>query len=346
MSTRGYIGSYTKKEGKGIYRFELNEDSGQIETVETGYDIQASTYLAQTEDFLYAITKEGDDCGVAAFKKDDEGQLTLINKCLESTQGTGCYISVSRNRKFLFEAVYGAGLARIYQLNKETGEVVKLIEELAHDYTTGSHERQDNAHVHYINETPDGKYVVATDLGTDRVVAYTFGDEGFKEHEITKFKDQDGPRHIAFHRNGKYAYVVHELSNYVSVMQYNDGQFEELERHLTIPEDFEGDTKLAAVRLSHDQQSLYVSNRGHDSIAVFTVAEDGAALNPVEIVKSGGEFPRDFNITESDEYLVCAHQEGDYKVTVFSRDTNSGKLTAKDNKHIAPEGVFVGFLDK
>lgn len=344
MTTTGYIGSYTKKEGKGIYRFELNEDSGQVDQIETGYEIEASTYLAQTEDYLYAITKEGDNCGIAAFKKDEQGQLSLINKCLASTRGTGCYISVSNDRNFLFEAVYGEGLARIYQLNKETGEVVKLIQELDHEFTTGSHERQENPHVHFLNETPDGKYVVAADLGTDRVVTYEFGSEGFKEHAVSQFKDQDGPRHIAFHKNGKYAYVVHEISNIVSVTHYNDGQFEEIERHATVPEDFEGETKLAAVRLSHDQQSLYVSNRGHDSIAVYTVAEDGAALNPVEIVSSGGEFPRDFNITESDDYLVCAHQEGNYEVTVFRRDTNSGKLTPTDNQYKAPEGVFVDFI--
>lgn len=344
MTTTGYIGSYTKKEGKGIYRFELNEDSGQVDQIETGYEIEASTYLAQTKDYLYAITKEGDNCGIAAFKKDEQGQLSLINKCLASTRGTGCYISVSNDRSFLFEAVYGEGLARIYQLNKETGEVVKLIQELDHEFTTGSHERQENPHVHFLNETPDGKYVVAADLGTDRVVTYEFGSEGFKEHAVSQFKDQDGPRHIAFHKNGKYAYVVHEISNIVSVTRYNNGQFEEIERHATIPEDFEGETKLAAVRLSHDQQSLYVSNRGHDSIAVYTVAEDGAALNPVEIVSSGGEFPRDFNITESDDYLVCAHQEGNYEVTVFRRDTNSGKLTPTDNQYKAPEGVFVDFI--
>ncbi|UDI77906.1 lactonase family protein [Staphylococcus taiwanensis] len=344
MTTTGYIGSYTKKEGKGIYRFELNEDSGQVDQIETGYEIEASTYLAQTEDYLYAITKEGDNCGIAAFKKDEQGQLSLINKCLASTRGTGCYISVSNDRNFLFEAVYGEGLARIYQLNKETGEVVKLIQELDHEFTTGSHERQENPHVHFLNETPDGKYVVAADLGTDRVVTYEFGSEGFKEHAVSQFKDQDGPRHIAFHKNGKYAYVVHEISNIVSVTHYNDGQFEEIERHATVPEDFEGETKLAAVRLSHDQQSLYVSNRGHDSIAVYTVAEDGAALNPVEIVSSGGEFPRDFNITESDDYLVCAHQESNYEVTVFRRDTNSGKLTPTDNQYKAPEGVFVDFI--
>ena len=137
-----------------------------------------------------------------------------------------------------------ARIARIYQLNKDTGEIIKLIQELNHDYPLGSHERQEHSHVHYINETPDCKYVVATDLGTDRVVTYEFSNEGLKEYKVSKFKDQDGPRHIAFHNNGEYAYIVHELSNYVSVAKYKDGQFEELERHLTVPQDFNDDTKL------------------------------------------------------------------------------------------------------
>ena len=165
--------------------------------------------------------------------------------------------------------------------------MVKLIEELEHSYPTGTHERQDHNHIHFIRETPDHKYVAVTDLGADKIVTYTFGVEGFKEHAVSKFHAEDGPRHIEFHNNGTYAYVVHELSNRVSVVQYHDGKFEEIERHLTIPEDFTGETKLAAVRLSHDQQNLYISNRGHDSIAIFTVVDDGKGINPIEIVKAG-----------------------------------------------------------
>ena len=142
--TLGYIGSYTKKNGKGIYRFKLNEETGVIEALETGYEIEASTYLTRKESFLYAITKEGEECGVASFNIKEDGQLELINKCLASKQGTGCYIQVSSNGKYLFEAVYGAGLARIYKLNEITGAIEKLIEELAHEFPTGSHERQDS----------------------------------------------------------------------------------------------------------------------------------------------------------------------------------------------------------
>ena len=110
-------------------------------------------------------------------------------------------------------------------------------------------------------------------------MSYTFSENGLKEHAVSEFNAADGTRHIAFHENGKYAYVVHELSNIVSVTKYEDGRFKELERHLTIPEHFDGATKLAAVHLSHDQQFLYVSNRGHDSIAIYKVLEKELNLN-------------------------------------------------------------------
>jgi len=341
--TIGYIGSYTKKNGKGIYRFDLNDELGKIEKVDIGYEIQASTYLTRNDKFLYAITKEGEDCGVASFKFQGEGKLELINKCLSSKNGTGCYIQVSSDGNYLFEAVYGAGIVRIYKLNKHTGEIEKLIEELAHNYPTGPHERQKSSHVHFLNETPDQKYIVATDLGTDRVVAYSYGEDGLEEYAVSQFEEADGPRHITFSSDGKHAYIVHELSNYVSVTEYNDGKFTEIERHLTIPHDFKKDSKLAAVRLSHNEKHLYVSNRGHDSIAIFEVINNGKSLELVDIQPTQDEFPRDFNITLSDRYIICAHQEGDSKVSVFQRDDGTGKLKLIDNQETAPEGVCVIF---
>ncbi len=123
-------------------------------------------------------------------------------------------------------------------------------------------------HTHYINQTPDGKYVAVTDLGADRIVTYKFDDNGFEFYKESLFKDSDGTRHIEFHDNGKFAYVVHELSNTVSVAEYNDGKFEELERHLTIPENFDGDTKLQqCVCLMINNSYMYLI--GHDSIAIL-----------------------------------------------------------------------------
>ncbi|WP_114603006.1 lactonase family protein [Staphylococcus sp. EZ-P03] len=343
MTKSGYIGSYTKKDGKGIYRFVLDEANEKVSEVSTAYEIEASTFITRRNQFLYAITKEGERCGVASFRVENDGTLTLLNKCLDSVEGTGCYISVSNDGGYLFEAVYGAGIIRLYELDASTGEVVRLIEELKHKYPVGPHERQDHAHVHYAQETPDGKFVAACDLGTDRIVAYKYDENGYEVAAVSEFTAGYGPRHIAFHGNGKYAYVVHELSNKVSVAKYVNGHFEVVKEYTTIPKDFEGDTKLAAVHLSHDQRFLYVSNRGHDSIAVYEVTDDGDDLIPVEIVKTGGEFPRDFNISDDDQFIVCAHQEGSSPVTVLKRDKATGRLTLTDDHQQAAEGVCVIF---
>src|SRR5699024_11421579 len=147
MTTVGYIGSYTKKEGKGIYRFELDEQTGTVVEVETGYELEASTYVNQHHSFLYAVTREGDDCGIASFNIEKDSKLSLINKCLASTKGSGCYVSVSRDGKYIFETVYGAGLDRIYEANPTTGEVIRLIQELTHDKPTAPVERQEHTHI-------------------------------------------------------------------------------------------------------------------------------------------------------------------------------------------------------
>ncbi|MFO3689712.1 6-phosphogluconolactonase [Staphylococcus felis] len=343
--TKGFIGSYTKKDGKGIYQFNLDEDKGVIETLETGYEINASTYLAQYEDMLIAITKNDERAGLATFKINDEGVLEKTGEVLESFKGSGCYVSVSPDGQYVFEAVYGDGIARIYELDAQNHQINKLIKEVYHEYDHGPNvDRQEQSHVHYMDVTPEQKYVVAVDLGADLLVTYHYGKKGLEVAHRTSLEPGDGPRHIEYHQNGQYAYVVNELSNTVVVMAYEDGRFNAIERHLTIPEDFLHPTKLAAVHLSKDQKYLYISNRGHDSIAIFKVLDNGRHLELVDIVSTQGEFPRDFNISESDRYLVVAHQEGDSRVSVFERDIENGTLTLRDQSQVAPEGVCVQFI--
>lgn len=343
--TKGWIGSYTKKDGKGIYRFELNEEKGQIETLETGFELNASTYLTQYQDMLIAITKNDERSGLATFHIQEDGTLEKTGEVLQSFKGSGCYVAISPDGEYVFEAVYGDGIARIYKLNAEERKIERLIKEIYHDYEHGPNvERQEQSHVHYLDATPDQKYAVAVDLGADLLVSYHYGDKGLEVAERTTMEPGDGPRHIAFHTSGKYAYVVNELSNTVVVMDYHDGQFNEIERHSTIPEDFLHPTKLAAVHISKDQRFLYISNRGHDSIAIFKITSEGKHLELVDIVSTHGEFPRDFNITASDDYIVVAHQEGDSVVTVFKRDQDTGQLKLVQNEHSASEGVCVQFM--
>lgn len=344
MKTKGFIGSYTKKDGKGIYQFVLDESNQTIESVETGYEVQASTYLTQYEQYLYAIKKEGNRCGVASFKIDETGDLTFINDCLASTDGTGCHISISKDGQFLFESVYGAGIVRLYKRNNGNGEIEKLIDTYYGVESGPNQQRQESSHMHFVEQTPDLNYMVAVDLGGDVLNTFQFSNDGLKLVHILKVEPGSGPRHLVFHPSGKYAYLVTELSNTIKVLRYQNGIFEDNGQTLsTIPEDFNMNSQIAAVRLSQDAKFIYASNRGHNSIAVYRVEEEGAYIELVEIVSSGGMWPRDFNITMSDAFLVVAHEHS-YDVVLFSRNKQTGKLTEVENEQKAAEGVCVQFI--
>lgn len=339
---KGFIGSYTKQDGKGIYSFTLDTEAKTIKTVETGYEVQASTYIMQHGDKLYGIKKADNKAGIQSYQIKEDGSLEVINENLSSAD-SACHIWITKDRKYLLEAVYGPGLIRMYKLNPETGEVLDLIDTVQQEGSGPNTERQDHAHTHYIQETPDRKYAVVVDLGTDEVITFTFGEEGFKREHTLDVEPGMGPRHLVFNENGNYAYLFTELSNEVVVLKYEDGQFEMLEKLPTVPSDFTENTQGAAIRLSHDGKFLYASNRGHQSIAVFKVLGEGDKIELVEIVGTGGDWPRDFNIDPSDAFLVCAH-EVDGVLTLFERDKETGRLTMLENDKRAPEGVCVQFL--
>lgn len=345
MNTKGFVGSYTKKDGKGIYKFEINEKDQSIEMVDVGYEIEASTYLTQHEQYLYAITRDGDDCGVAAFTINEDGSLTYINECLASQEGTGCHISVSKDGEYLFEAVYGAGLVRLYKRNIDNGELVELIDTYRGEGHGPNEARQEGSHIHFAQQTPDLDFLVTVDLGADVIRTFKYSDEGLALYETLELHAGSGPRHLVFHPNGDYAYVVNELSNTIQVLSYNNGVFAQISPTLmTIREDFDLNSQVGAVRLSHDGQFIYVSNRGNNSIAVFKVLGDGANIETVEIISSGGTWPRDLNITPSDSYLVCAHEHS-YNLVLFSRNKETGQLTEVENDKKAAEGVCVQFIE-
>nr|WP_263312767.1 beta-propeller fold lactonase family protein [Mammaliicoccus sp. Marseille-Q6498] len=344
MKTKGFIGSYTKKEGKGIYRFDVDESDQTIEKVEVGYEVEASTYLTQHNQFLYAIKRNGDDCGIASFLINEDGSLTYINDCLASQEGTGCYLSVSKDGKYLFESVYGIGIIRMYKLNPETGEVLNLIDDY-HGTGHGPHEeRQECSHMHFAQQTPDLDYIVTIDLGADVINTFKFSDEGLELYNTLEVQAGSGPRHIVFHPSGEYAYLVSELSNTIRVLTYKHGVFTEIgEPLMTIPEDFDLNSQIAAIRLTNDGRFIYTSNRGHNSIAVFKILGEGADLELVEIVSSGGTWPRDINITPSDSFIVAAHEHS-YNLVLFSRNKETGHLTEIENEQKASEGVCVQFI--
>ncbi|WP_085993225.1 lactonase family protein [Oceanobacillus senegalensis] len=347
MRYKGYIGTYTKRESQGIYSFELDTDKKQIVNVNVAAKIGSPTYLNITSDkkFLYSVAKENDNGGVAAYSINQEnGKLTFLNQQLVSGPNP-CHVNTDKKHHYLFSTNYHKGTVDSYLLNSD-GTISPASSTIQHT-GSGPDPRQEKAHVHFAGMTPDEKYLAAIDLGSDILVTYAVNEDG-KLTEIHRLEVPagSGPRHLTFHPKRKdIAYLVTEFSGEVFVLSYNstNGKFSILQKVKTVPEDFTENNQGSAIHISSDGKFVYAGNRGHNSIAVFQVDEQSNNLNLVEITPTEGNWPRDFTLDPSENYIIASNQESD-NLTLFSRDTETGKLTLIQKDIYAPEPVCIKFL--
>lgn len=331
-----FLGTYTRRESKGIYTIELDTATKRLTNLNTAISENGPTYLGLTSDgYLLTVSAKGGQGGLVSYKQLDNGTFSEINR-ITSEGASPCYVGIDNTRRLAFGANYHKGELTSYHF--DTDGVLTLVDTIQHN-GNGPHENQDKAHAHYSDLTPDNR-LVACDLGTDGVYTYDISDEG-KLTEVACYKAEPGtgPRHITFHPNKKIAYLFGELANTVTTLTYDEmtGRFDTLQTISTLPETFTEFSGGAAIRISQDGKFVYVSNRGHDSIAVFKVLDD-MTLECVEIVPSEGDFPRDFTLNKSEDFLVVSHQNSD-NLTLFERNKETGRLTLLQKDVYAPECV-------
>jgi 6-phosphogluconolactonase len=259
----GYAGTYTRENSWGIYRFVLDTEAGTLETPEVAAEVGSPTYLAVSEDAdrLYTVAQEGDMGGVHAYNIDAEtGVLTMINGQL-SEGAPPCHLEVQGGT--LLTGNYHKGKVELLYVNEQGG--VELGASAVHS-GSGPHKRQEKPHVHFTGRTPDGKYIVVCDLGTDELVTYKEENGGLERMHTLKVKQGSGPRHIVFHPDGKTAYLLTELSSEVIVLAYEDGNFTEKQTVRAIPEDFTETNDASAIHISSDGKFVYTGNRGHKAL--------------------------------------------------------------------------------
>lgn len=333
------LGSYTRRISEGIYDITL--DTKKKELVQLTHLISEDnpTYLDVSDnDILYAVAKEGDLGGVASYKKNDNGTYTLLNRVM--LEGAPpCYVAVDNKRQVVYGANYHQGILYSYKISEDGSlTLADKIQNNGH----GPHENQDGPHVHYADLTPDNRLVVC-DLGNDTVYTYDVDNEG-KLTEVAKFiaSPGTGPRHLVFHPTKPIAYLFGELSSDVLVLDYDasTGSFKELQTISTLPETHTGFNGGAAIRISKDGKFLYASNRGHNSLVVYSISEDGKTLNTLQWISVEGDFPRDFNLSKTDDFIVVSNQNSD-NLTLFERNNDTGLLTLLQKDVFAPEVVCV-----
>lgn len=311
MLSRLHVGCYTGGVGQGIHVFDAAPD-GTLEHRGTAVAEEAS-FLAVRADLatVYAVRETSDTGAVVAHRPTDRG-LEPIGE-VPSLGAAPCHVSTQGDR--LYVANYGSGDVGAYALGPD-GTIGDLVGHHRH-VGSGPHPRQEGAHAHCIVPSPDGRWVYAVDLGTDRVVRYDTS--RFDRHGETTFPAGSGPRHLAFHPTLPTAYVVGELDCTV-VAAHVDERTGDLRPGPAVPtvptvptrpaDVVTGSTAAAVVVHPHGHR-VYVSTRGHDTIATFDVDPTDGTLEPRSVVASGGRTPRHIALHPSGDVLYAAHQDSD-----------------------------------
>ena len=349
---RVYIGTYSKANSKGIYVYEL-DSSGQLR--DTGQTAQAQnpSYLAlhPSGQFLYAVSEvahsDGEPGGgVSAFAIDaSTGGLSFLSQ--QSSRGEGpCHVAVDPGGHVVTVANYGGGNIASLPIQAD-GRLGPATAFFQHQGSSVNAQRQSEPHAHSVAIDAQGRFALACDLGLDKILVYAVdGSRARLAPQVlaASARPGAGPRHFAFHPSNRFGYSINELDSTVSAFAYQPerGELSEIQTLSALPEDFAGSSSGAAIHISPDGQFLYASNRGHDSLAMFSINASTGLLSLLGHEPTQGQTPRGFAINPTGAFLLAANQDSD-SIVVFRIDQQTGRLAPTGQSVQVPSPVCVKF---
>ena len=341
-----YIGTYTRRESfvdgkaEGIYIYRLDLTSGELihdATVSGPGTLNPSFLtLAPDKSCLYAVNEitggKGPHGTVSAFAIDPlTRHLTYLNQ--QSTHGLApCYASIEPQGRYCLVANYETGSVSVLPVQTD-GRLGEATDTAQFSGSGPNPERQEGPHAHMVVPSPDRSFILAIDLGTDRLMAFHLDMEQGRLMPAappwTQMPPGSGPRHMAFHPHMPFSYVINELQSTVTVFHSADGwgAFEAVQTISTLPDDFKGPNLGAEIKIAPSGRFVYASNRGDNSLAIYAVDQKTGKLSLVGHQSSQGIGPRDFTIDPSGGLLLVANQDTDTVVT-FWINQDTGRLTA------------------
>ena len=328
-------GQILEGKGKGIYSFLLDMEKGVLEEEKLYPDILNPAYLTlnKTGNRVYAVNElkeyEGKASGaVSAFSFDPQSRsLKLLN--MRATGGTDpCHITLDHNNTHVYVSNFMSGSVCIFPI-LEDGSLDEASQFIQHEGSSVDKVRQTSPHAHSLVFDNSGRFAFVPDLGMDCLVAYKTNNSSTVLTPVPSYNTEpgSGPRHSTFHPNGKYHYVINEMSCSISALSYDEttGTFKHLQTVPTVVEDFSGKNSCADIQIMPDGSFLYGSNRGHDSLVIYQIAPDTGLLSYIGFESSGGKIPRSFCIDPTGNFLLAANQDTD-NIVVFRIDKETGKL--------------------
>jgi 6-phosphogluconolactonase len=352
-----YFGTYTGKASKGIYLSRLDLEAGKLTPPELAAETQNPSFLAlhPAGKFLYSVgeisqigpKKTG---AVNAFALDPgTGKLTPLNQ--QESGGAGpCHLVVDKSGQAVLVANYGGGSVASLPVNRDGSlrPAASVIQHTGRSVTP----RQSQPNAHSINIAPDNRFAVCADLGLDKLLIYRLDPAKAvitpNAPSFTAVTPASGPRHFAFHPSALFAYVINEINCSLTAFAYDPaaGTLKELQTLSTLPagESVQKGFSTAEVQVHPEGRFVYGSNRGHDTIAVFSVEAKTGKLALVQNQSTLGKTPRNFGVDPTGRWLLAANQNSD-TVALFAIDQVTGKLTPKGEPVAVPAPVCVKFLE-
>ncbi len=350
-----YVGTYTGAGSEGIYAFRFDPATGETSAVSLAAATDNPSFLAVDPDgrFLYAVNeldtfRDEPTGAVSVFAIDRaSGSCDLLQQV--SSLGAGpAHLSLDATARYLLVANYNGGNVAVFPIGPDgrLGPHSAFVQDVG---SSVNPERQAGPHAHFIQVTNDNRFAMVADLGLDQLLVHRFdaatGSLTPGSPPFVKMDPGAGPRHAAFAPSGKFVYVVNELASTVTVFAYDPGPgvLRSVQTIPTLPGDFAGANTAAEIELDAAGRFLYVSNRGHDSIAVFGIDPDDGRLTSLEWVPSGGRTPRHFAIDPTGRWLFAANQ-GSNTINLFRIDPTSGRLAPTDLSLTVVSPVCVRFV--
>ena len=351
-----FIGTYTAKtDSKGIYSFHFDSSTGRLTSLALAAATQDPSFLtvASNDKYLYAVNELSEFNGkksgaVTSYSLDPKsGKLVQLNQ-VPSGGADPCYVSFDQTGKYLLVANYTGGSVSTFPV-APTGRIGPASAFVQHTGSGPNKERQEGPHAHYIASSAHNRFVFVVDLGLDEVVIYRFdsatGSLTPNDPPFAKLAPGAGPRHLVFHPNGKFAYVLSEVNSTVTAFAYDSqsGSFSTLQTLSTIPKDFTAHNDTAEIVVHPSGKFLYASNRGRDSIAEFTIDPARGTLTLAGDFSTQGKTPRNFELDPTGKFLLAANQESN-NIVVFRIDRSTGALTATGEVAQVPAPVDIVFV--
>ena len=346
-------GTYTGGKSEGIYVFEFNSNNGSYREV-SHVKTSNPSFLAVSPDekFVYAVNENGnnDNGGeVSAFSFDKKtGRLAAINKQLSGGDAP-CYIQTDKTGRWVVAGNYSSGTLSVLPVSA-SGELGNATTTIQHKGSGVNKERQEKPHVHCTIFSQDDKWLFVPDLGIDKVMIYAFDSKTGKlkpaPQPYVKIKDGGGPRHLTFHPNNQYAYLMEEMGGAVDVFQYSNGKLKPIQHIASVQTNDTGFIGSADIHVSADGKFLYASNRGgFNTIAIYKIDQQNGTLTFIGHQSSLGEIPRNFTIDPSGNYLLAANQESD-NIVIFKRNAATGLLTDTGTRIEVGKSVCLKWIGK